>query len=534
VPSSQQPAPTGTCPTGTTRRFSVIQDVHVGLLSSSLGTFGADGCPDSTTSTCADAMTSTANNDHGHLVTRTGPCAAGDVPTYASEGFLAWDPSMKLSPPGISVLGGGASGSLETLLVDLVQGDGQNGCGFDAQNESWYRFLVDPTPYESIALVNEQVQTSGTDAALLAQRADFLRPNSLLAIVELTHKPDGSLKESSEYPLFADIALHLPHATTACTTKGPTDPCCTSCGQVTPMGCAVDPACTSNPDYSNADENIALRAFGLTSHKQRYGIEFFYPPSRYVTALTAATVTDENGNAVTNPIFAGGRDPRLVFYAAITGVPWQLIAREKNGAPDLVNGVSALDPTAVGGFKTYAELALTDPKGNVIWDDIAGNPEAYVAPLSPFMVESTAPRSGVDPITAIAISPVTSPNGTNSINGHEYTIASPPGDIEYACVYPLLSPIDCSVPGAVCDCTAQTTDDPLCDPNPNDNMNRTLQTRGKAYPGLKHLAIAKGMKAQGIVASICPAQLTSPTALDYGYNAAAKAIVDALATALAP
>src|SRR5208337_1449002 len=115
------------------------------------------------------------------------------------------------------------------------------------------------------------------------------------------------------------------------------------------------------------------------SHKARYGIEFFYPPSRYVQALTQPTVQDEAGNVAANPIFSSNagepnaavRDPSLVVYATITGVPWQLIARQKNGVPDLVGGVSAVDPTQVGGFKTAAELALTDVKGNVFWDDIA-------------------------------------------------------------------------------------------------------------------------------------------------------------------
>ena len=92
------PSPTGACPAGTHREFPPVFDVHVGLLSSSLGSFGADGCPDTTNAVCPDMATSTSNNDHGHLVTRKDPCAAGDVPTYQSEGFLAWDPQKKPQP----------------------------------------------------------------------------------------------------------------------------------------------------------------------------------------------------------------------------------------------------------------------------------------------------------------------------------------------------------------------------------------------------------------------------------------------------
>ncbi len=441
---------------------------------------------------------------------------------------------MKLSPPGETELGDGSMPGLTQSLQNLVLGDGQFGCGFESQDESWYRFLVDPSPYATIALNGQTVQTMGTDQTLLTQRQAFLRPDSLLLILELSDETDTSIKESSFFPLVAQelsngLPFHLPTARSECTTKGPTDPCCASCGQTAPAGCAPDPGCTSTPTYTDATENLALRAFGLTSHKARYGLEFFNPPSRYVGALKDATVKDANGASVPNPIFAGGqRPPSWVFFGAITGVPWQLVARQYNGVPDLVNGVSSLDPKAVGGFKSAAELALNDTQGNAIWDDIAGDPENYVAPKSPFMQESTIPRSGTDPITQTAISPPKPPN-TNPINGHEWDIATPAGDIEYACVFPLASPIDCSVTGAICDCGGDpTAANPLCDPNPNDGMKPTLQTRAKAYPGLKELAIAKGLGTQGIVTSICVKQLTDSTAGDYAYRPAIRTIIDAV------
>ena len=105
------------------------------------------------------------------------------------------------------------------------------------------------------------------------------------------------------------------------------------------------PGCTATAaPYTDATENLALRAFGLSgglmSHKARYGIEFFYQPSRYVDALTQTMLTDANDKPVQNPIFsvnpndpnAAVRDPSLVFYATITGVPWQLIARRRRPA----------------------------------------------------------------------------------------------------------------------------------------------------------------------------------------------------------
>ncbi len=556
VPTAQQPTPTGMCPAGTTREFPPVFDVHIGLLSSSLGSFGADGCPDSTNTVCANMATSTSYNDHGHLVTRSDPCNPGNVATWNNEGFLAWDPQQKLTPPGQSVLGDvNTAGTIVKSLHDLVLGDGQDGCGFESQNEAWYRFLVDPSPYATIALNGQNVQTTGIDNALLQQRADFMRSDSLLAIIDVTDETDTSLKESSFFPLFAQELengqpFHLPTARSECTTKGPADPCCASCGEGPPMGCPVDPSCTAAPTYTDQTENLAIRAFGLSgglaSHKARYGIEFFYQPSRYVQALTLTTVQDATGNTVSNPIFsvnanapsAPVRDATQVFYAAITGVPWQLIARQDaNGMPDLINGVSVVDKTQIGGFKNYDELNKLDSHGNTFWDDIVGDPEHYVPPISPFMQESTVPRSGTDPITGTAISPPGSPTGANALNGHEWTpLPLPQGDIEYACIFALSTPRDCSKPGAVCDCTGLTMEDnPLCDPNPNDPTTPgapTLQSRAKAYPGVKNLAIAKGMKDQGIAASICAKQVTDQTQPDYGYRPAVNAIIARLKQAI--
>ncbi len=113
-------------------------------------------------------------------------------------------------------------------------------------------------------------------------------------------------------------------------------------------------------------------------------------------------------------------------------------------------------------------------------------------------------------------------------------MGGPPGDIEYACTFDLPTPRDCSKPGVVCDCDGDASkDNPLCAPNPNDSGKQTLQVRAKAYPGVKNLAIAKGLENQGIVASICPAQVTDATQADYGYKPAVESIVHTLRSRLA-
>src|SRR6185437_4066871 len=189
----------------------------------------------------------------------------------------------------------GMPGTLVGDLSSLVVGDGQDGCGFESQNESWYRFLVEPSPYQHIQLNGQAVSTSGVDNQLLQQRQDFLRSDSLLAIVVVTDETDTSIKENGFFPLFAQLlengqTFHLPTARAECSDpkKGPNDPCCASCGEAPPSGCPNDPGCQSVPNYTDQTESLELRSFGLSaglmSHKARYGIEFFYQPSRYVQA----------------------------------------------------------------------------------------------------------------------------------------------------------------------------------------------------------------------------------------------------------
>jgi hypothetical protein len=557
---NQPTGPLEPCPAGSTRNFTPVTDIHIGVVSSSMGTFGADGCPDKPPSSCAITPNTISNDDRGHLITRSDPCGTGIVPTYQNQGFLAWDPAQKLMPPGESQIGDPTAAppvpGLATSLHDLVVGDGQDGCGYESQDEAWYRFLVDPAPWSSISLENNVVQTSGVDSVLLEQRKQFLRPDSLLAIMVVSDETDTSVKQTASYPLFAAPELYLPHPRQECSTNGPNDPCCASCGDPAPPGCGPDPNCASSPNYSPADEDTGIHAFGLITHKARYGIEFFYQPSRYVTALTSANLKDDNGKSFANPIYSNldpsvytgaVRDPSLVFYAAVVGVPWQLVARQRNGVPDLVNGVSALDPSQVGGFKTPKELALTDPHGNTFWDDIAGDPEHYVPALSPFMQEATVPRFGADPITGAVVMPPSTPNGMGAtvggalLNDHERNLKLPGNDIQYACVFPIPTPLDCFANPNTnkCPCTdvdgtgQEIEDNPLCAPNPSDPSGHfTLQVKAKAYPGLKELAIAEGMGDQGIAASICAKQLDDPTKSDYGYRPSVNALLDRLSQTL--
>jgi hypothetical protein len=284
-----------------------------------------------------------------------------------------------------------------------------------------------------------------------------------------------------------------------------------------------DPVCPEDPQCKDGsgktiyldelEDNINVRCI---EQKRRFGIDFLYPIDRYVSALTSESVPDRTGQLVPNPIFSDldpsddatvVRDPGLVLFAGIIGVPWQDVAKNPN---DLKQG-----------FKTPAELTQKNVNGKTTWDIILGDPANYVLPLDPFMQESFSPRSGVNPVTGVE---VTLPLTENPINGHEYSIPKK-DDLQYACTMPIPAPQDCSVIGLfACDCEDIQNDNPLC--VENDDGNPTLQVRAKAYPGLRQLAVLRGLGDRAVVGSICATQITDPTTPDYAYRPVVASLLD--------
>ncbi len=536
VRAAQQPAlTTDACPGKTFREFEAITDIHIGLISSSLGARGANNC---------DVGLSIANDDHGHLLARKESSkghllAEQDIGTYKNLGFLAWDPLQKLVPPGIATAydKSGTAGIIP-ILADMVKGVGQDGCGYESQLESWYRFLVDPDPYDTITLENGKSVLHGTDAELLAERKSFLRPDSLVAIVMLTDENDCSLTDTGIGYIAANGGK-LPRARHECATNID-DTCCRSCGS-DQGGCAPDPTC-SEPLPAEEADLTNVRCF---DQKRRFGHDFLYPLKRYTDAITQAKVPDRAGKPVDNPLFptpdavAGSRSPRtpegrLVFLAGIVGVPWQDIARkDAQGHPDLVGGLDD-NKKPVGGFKSARELALADKDhgGATIWDQLLGNDKTHGIPTDPLMRESRAPRSGTVPAIQKDLAPTDASSPTaNEINGHEWlTSQTKGGDLQYACIFKLPTPQKNCVDGT-CDC-APGRKNPLCQ---DDAGNYTdTQFRAKAYPGVRELGVLREIGDQGIVASVCPAQLDHPEEEhgDYGYRPATGAIIERLKSRL--
>ena len=543
------------------RELDPIVDIHIGVITSSLGGHGSDSCHDDLSHEWNPRqqdmahLTGWGKDDDGHDVI---------VDTYQGLGFLNWDPTMRSDPPGEDRID-----QLKTDFAYLVRGASQNGCGFEAGLEAWYRFLIDPAPYERMVPVpcydgdtNNQCRgPQGIDQVVLAQRKDFLRRDSLLAIVMLTDENDCSVMDGGQNFLALQghdgaEPFHLARGTDACAID-PWDPECKSCWEVS----LVDyPECAVGWPNPALDDPLNLRCL---EQKRRFGIDFLYPVRRYIDALSDNFLTD----GTLNPLYCQHptdetrtlcadvlRDTSLVYLAGIVGVPWQDIAVDPNDLKQGYRPVETLSWTP----QDFYYRGLTPPDGlpdgktlwNVILGEVDGNPGSdadgngmisedeknphygapvpTVEPLDPLMRESIGPRVGVQPITGEPLAPPGSDDPLGqSINASERLVPSR-DDLQYVCVFDLgaFGPLDCSLPENAfgCDC-GEAPDNPLCW---DGAQYTTKQYRGKAYPSRRQLAVLKGMDEQGIVASICPTNMTDASASDFGYRPAIGTIVDRL------
>ncbi len=479
--------PTGAnvpCPSGSKPELKPVSDIHIGVVSSSLGGHGGDIC---------DASGPNAlptSDDHSHLMGTVRPGLA----SFNGLGFLSWDPQNKE---------GGTTDAAQ-LVSDFsahVKGAGEQGCGYEASLESWYRFLIDPEPPAGVVQQNGFSTITGVDQTVLQQRAAFLRPDSAVAIVMLSDENDCSIRDSGEGVegqawIVATSGSGLPRATSTCATN-PDDICCFSCAQGDLPGCppvSSDPECQKGSYDPNGEDALNLRCW---DQKRRFGVDWLYPTQRYVDGLTKSKIMNREGQLVENPLLAGGRDPYLVYLVGIVGVPWQLIATE----------ASQSDPNLLE-YKTASQLQATG-----VWPKIT--PTGGQPPTDPHMLESPTPRAGLP-------GPSSAP-GADPIIGHDWNSGSG-NDLMYACIFPLPSPKDCAAVSGGCDCKfGSTTNNPLCQA-PNGTYS-DLQYYAKAYPGLRHLEVLRDLGEQGVVASICPKVIGDTSNPSSGYNPAIDALV---------
>jgi hypothetical protein len=558
-----KPASNGACQSGYQREFEPITDIHIGIISSSIGGHGADSCSNN-----PQNQYNPRQEDMSHLIARNDAYNPNSTEaTWAGKGFLVWDAQARHSPPGDTDLG-----VLIPKFSKIILGTGQDGCGFEASLEAWYRFLVEPAPY--VRMVQYSCATNqpeeggdcrgpeGVDTVVLQQRADFLRADSLLAVVMLTDENDCSVVDGWQNYIAVQsyagtMPWHLPRATSACQSD-PAGTACMSCAQGDHSG---DPEC-SKGGYSDEEDSLNLRCY---RQKQRFGIDFLYPVRRYVNGLSKVRFSKEDVSSFVNPGFAAGdlnpafcphmadpsncatlpRDQKLVFLTAIVGVPWQDIAIDPTDLKKGFRPVAQFDwnraqfessgmslPPGVDGTANLWNVILgrvnLDPQSK---DYLQIDPSPSGEPLDPLMIESVDPRSGTNPATGAPLAGASAgtPN-TNLINGHEWDIQGR-NDLQYACIFKIL-PRDCTNNPISCDCAyADGANNPLC--QTDSGGYGTTQYRAKAYPGRRQLAVVKGLDpGQAVVASICPAETTYTGGADYGYRPAVNAMVDRFRSAL--
>jgi hypothetical protein len=492
---------------GLVRRFDPALDIHVGVVTSSLGSHGGNVCP---------VEGNRTNDDRGRLL---GAMRAG-LP-QDGNGFLSWTPGSDIV-------------TFVSRVQEHVRAAGESGCGFEASLEAWFRFLVDPEPPSSVSnqggttvAVRAPCGEPGSDDVVCAQRAEFLRPDSAVAIVMISDENDCSIRDSDVGWYVSDVGMPLAGASPACDTN-PNDACCHSCAMTPPDGCPPVPSCPSTLDLNTTDR-INLRCW---DQKRRFGIDFLYPTARYVNALKrSALCLDRDdldpdlcagGRVVQNPLLAS-RHPGLVFLLGIVGVPWQDLATDAT--------------LEASGSLEYLSADELRQKGR--WSWITG--DSTSPPADPLMRESPSPRTGAHPLlAALAPASADSPARANPANGHEWRPDDNPnfalnnGDLQFACIFPLSPSKQCATSTGGCDCkgagqAGYTQNNPLC--QSPDGSYGTEQHFAKGYPGLRHLAVLRDLGSNAVAASICPkvSEVSSP---DHGYNPAFAALARQMAPVL--
>lgn len=564
------------CPAGSEPEFKPVSDMHIGIIDSSLGAFGGDVCPDSGR---LNSRAHLLNSGPNGVLPQTEPLNKGKN----AGGFLAWYPqnkenSDKARHPDPVVPGIGVDKDFADAFGQLVRGVGETGCGLEAQLESFYRFLIQPDPWAKVTVDpgTNRASLGGeteVDGVLLKQRADFLRPNSLVAIVMLTDEDDSSADPlsvagqgwafmASQFPGSTTFRTDgrtttAPRGTSVCA-QNPGDPKCTSCGfaatcNPSDPACAAiksDPNCAGGGYYGASDDSLNVRFHRM---KERYGIDPQYPIKRYVDGLKNLRVPnrktehplDKNGvpglyegtPACTNPLFAGKlpsepgddlcnlprgtRTPDLVFFAVVGGVPNRLIFDGLESAQDdAARTAIVLDPD---------KRAMNAAK----WAKVLGAaPEKFdYSGIDPHMIQSVNPRPGLP-----GPSPTRGDNGTDPDHGREFDTQK--DDLQYACTFEILvngapAPRNCTTVECDCPPPARQTgkNPPLC--GTSNDPNTGIQTRAKAYPTTREFMVVRDLGEQGIISSLCPITLKgAKDAPIYGYNPAVQAIIDRLKNAL--
>ncbi len=457
-----------------TGRVTRVLDMHVGVITSSLGAHGGGACH--------PARWPGRLDDRAHLLPRPGEGGgdgfvvgpAGEPVAHACPAPTPGAPLTWVHDPSrgeARFVGESGALELQAAASCAVQSAQDDGCGYEATWEALYRFLVDPAPPVSDSAVcaypkdgpdvcTSGIEKKGVDHELLAQRKAFLRDDSLLAVIVLSDENDFSLRALGDN--FLPWSLPggaMPKGNAACAGVPddfePDDPReldekygCRSClFDPKAPGCDASWAALYTP---NADSDATnLRGF---QQARRFGHNFLWSRRRYVDAFTAETLLGDDGKPFPNPLLAK-RSRDLIVVSGIVGAPPSLVADE-TGRPRKL--------------------------GDADWERLVS---ADTTKRDAHMIESIAPRPGLAKFAGDrAVDPVH--GGDRDVLLGE--------DLQYACIGKRSTETggdDCNAPGAA-------TNDPLCGAE-------GAQPYFKAYPGLRHLRILRDLGPSSVVASIC-------------------------------
>ena len=572
--------------------FKPVTDMHIGIISSSLGNFGGNVCDGD----------NARLNDNALLLTFTEPGKSDKDETNAPDGYLAWFPSSpenddekrhpKPTVP-IKIDDDGNGNGLTPTFQRLVSGVGQNGCGLEAQLESVYRFLIQPDPWDIIKLdaFSQAEIGEGINVDVLKQRADFLRPDSLVAIIMLTDEDDSSADPLSvggfgyafmnrDFPGSnvrrgsSAQGSTAPRGTSVCDTDPGSDDC-TSCGfaancDANTAACQKiqqDPNCTESGDpdksgkgydgfYGPKDDDLNVRFFRM---KQRYGVDPQYPLKRYVAGFTQLRVPDREGEHTVTEGANGQRQISNYIGAARCTNPLFATDLPREAGDELCNlPRSTRSPdlvffAVVGGVPH--QLLHFDPAGDDAaaennritaedWVKILGKDSEHYdySGIDPHMVQSVEPRSK-EVLAALGVEgdlvksggdpeSARGENGNDAYHGREWNTKK--ADLQYACTFDLPEERACT-DSSSCDCADSTVggqstpanNSPLC-----KSDGTAVQVKAKAYPTIREFQVVHALGDQGIVSSLCPIQLTDKDKPTYGYRPAVAAIIERLKNAL--
>jgi hypothetical protein len=464
---------------GLLQSVAKVGDVHVGVITTSLGGQGGDVC---------DERRNPKLNERAHLRNTD---ENGVVVVGAESGVLSYlaGASATTGAPNLDVFA--------DRVASVVRGVGESGCGFEAQLEAMHRFLVEPKPAMNVRISDSRTaELEGLDTDVLAQRKLFLRPDSALVIVMVSDEDDGSLNPmslngqgwafaSSEFPgsmvrRGPGNDTTAPKPTTACASN-PASEACTSCGiscDPTKPECQQakqDANCNASPVpgrtgfgydgyYAPAEDGLNVRFHRM---KERFGVDPLFPIQRYIDGLTSATAPGDGG--CRNPIFAAS-------------LPDAAAGDDVCTRPRGMRSTELVLFTVIGGLPPALASATPD------WTLLLGaNPEQYdLTGIDPHMIPSIAPRFGLPS----PLSPATDP-----VHGREWDTKG--DELQFACRFPLPVPRTCAAGDLACECEpSRGVESPVC-------RAAGIQEFSKAYPTPRLLRVAKGLGERGIVGSVC-------------------------------